>query len=354
LNPLFFNQHNQRTIGETSNKKMTKYFTLDELKKLEEKKIDFEFTGGPKQDNRYPVRIQQIVHEVSCDNCKGSIEGARYQCTECNDYNNCETCELLGVHEHKLTKVTTVKKRKRQVSITQRGGDTWGGFHSDSGGFDFGAAVTATPDEFSFGTPEQNAPKPTAIHTGVRCDGCQMNPIKGTRWKCQECPDFDLCQTCHAAGIHGDHHFDEIWQPVSTVPCQSTPSGGGGCFDLKSTDPEEAARLDAQRRLIDRELEVEKPKERFRITGEVHTGVRCDECNMNPIRGTRWKCNICPNYDNCGTCFAKNIHKHSMRTIADHDPVIKPGTLMPAVMYSDGRGGSTHLPTRYGYYHGRY
>lgn len=212
---------------------MTKYLTLVELKKLEEKKVNFEFTGGPKSEDttanviRYPVRILQIVHDAYCDNCKANpIEGVRYRCTECDDYNNCETCEFLGVHEHKLTKVTTIqpKKRKREGvgGWKSDGFAIWG---SGGGGFEFGVTSNESEGGFSFGSSEQtvtSAPK-EEVHTGVRCDGCKMSPIKGTRWKCQECPDFDLCQACHVAGIHSDHHFDEYWKPVTTTASSNSP-----------------------------------------------------------------------------------------------------------------------------------
>ena len=37
------------------------------------------------------------------------------------------------------------------------------------------------------------------------CDGCTMNPIRGIRYKCLECPDFDLCNKCHSEEVHMQH-----------------------------------------------------------------------------------------------------------------------------------------------------
>ena len=31
-------------------------------------------------------------------------------------------------------------------------------------------------------------------HDGVKCDGCQMKPIIGNRFKCTVCEDFDYCE----------------------------------------------------------------------------------------------------------------------------------------------------------------
>ncbi|KAJ3217421.1 hypothetical protein HDU67_008004 [Dinochytrium kinnereticum] len=51
--------------------------------------------------------------------------------------------------------------------------------------------------------------------SGVFCDGCDAQSFSGTRYKCDEvtCPDYDLCQVCFpkAALIHNPtHHFNEI------------------------------------------------------------------------------------------------------------------------------------------------
>ncbi|ESP05408.1 hypothetical protein LOTGIDRAFT_208430 [Lottia gigantea] len=44
---------------------------------------------------------------------------------------------------------------------------------------------------------------PTGIkHDGTMCDTCRQQPIFGIRWKCAECPNYDLCSVCY----HGDKH----------------------------------------------------------------------------------------------------------------------------------------------------
>eukprot|EP00919_Chromeraceae_sp_WS-2016_P073700 GHVR01174268.1.p1 GENE.GHVR01174268.1~~GHVR01174268.1.p1 ORF type:complete len:177 (-),score=54.84 GHVR01174268.1:1-531(-) len=34
------------------------------------------------------------------------------------------------------------------------------------------------------------------VHVYVRCNGCNMSPLMGKRYKCLLCYDFDLCDTC--------------------------------------------------------------------------------------------------------------------------------------------------------------
>jgi len=46
----------------------------------------------------------------------------------------------------------------------------------------------------------------SAVHEHVECDGCGVNPIKGFRYKCSVCENYDLCQTCEAKPIHDKTH----------------------------------------------------------------------------------------------------------------------------------------------------
>ncbi len=34
------------------------------------------------------------------------------------------------------------------------------------------------------------------VHEGISCVKCGTRPIKGTRYKCYVCPDFNLCEFC--------------------------------------------------------------------------------------------------------------------------------------------------------------
>ncbi|CAG0893518.1 unnamed protein product [Darwinula stevensoni] len=51
------------------------------------------------------------------------------------------------------------------------------------------------------------------VHEGVVCDGCE-GPVKGFRYKCLQCHDYDLCGGCEMTGKkHAAHHMIRIPSP---------------------------------------------------------------------------------------------------------------------------------------------
>jgi hypothetical protein len=50
------------------------------------------------------------------------------------------------------------------------------------------------------------------VHQNVTCDGCGVGAIKGIRYKCSICKDFDFCAMCEERRGH-DHAFLKIYKP---------------------------------------------------------------------------------------------------------------------------------------------
>jgi hypothetical protein len=65
-------------------------------------------------------------------------------------------------------------------------------------------------NEFSF------MPTVRMIHDSVTCDGCNVSPIQGLRFKCKSRANYDLCATCYTRKESGDgsaHEFETISLP---------------------------------------------------------------------------------------------------------------------------------------------
>ncbi len=58
--------------------------------------------------------------------------------------------------------------------------------------------------------------KDKIVHDNIFCDVCRKNNIIGVRYKCLNCPIFDLCEQCEERGDHPqDHLLIKIRQPKS-------------------------------------------------------------------------------------------------------------------------------------------
>ncbi|CAG8742892.1 8366_t:CDS:2, partial [Dentiscutata erythropus] len=101
----------------------------------------------------------------------------------------------------------------------------------------------------------------------VNCDSCGLQ-IKGYRYKCGNCANFDLCDTCIGSNHNSDHVFFKIKYPVNIDP-----------------------------RII------LLPRFTFALTETcVHTEITCDICGKLQICGIRYKCGHCQDFDICGQC----------------------------------------------------
>jgi len=60
------------------------------------------------------------------------------------------------------------------------------------------------------------------VHVGVICDCCEAGDIRGVRYHCVVCPDFDLCEACEKLQVHSDHPFLKVLHPQqmpATISC---------------------------------------------------------------------------------------------------------------------------------------
>ena len=64
------------------------------------------------------------------------------------------------------------------------------------------------------------------VHRGVKCNQCDSKPIRGIRWRCANCADYDLCSDCEAQSMHDKTHlFYKVRIPAPFLgnPRQSQP-----------------------------------------------------------------------------------------------------------------------------------
>ncbi|KAL9620237.1 MAG: hypothetical protein Q9160_005246 [Pyrenula sp. 1 TL-2023] len=115
---------------------------------------------------------------------------------------------------------------------------------------------------------EDNAKKEHIVHRGVQCNGCSMMPLRGVRYRCANCADYDLCETCEAMQMHiKTHVFYKIRIPTpwNTGPKQSAPVWYPGKPHLMPLNPS----TDLMRQLVEQtgfeHSQLETFWEQFRV-----------------------------------------------------------------------------------------
>ncbi|KAF8078982.1 hypothetical protein FPV67DRAFT_1404995 [Lyophyllum atratum] len=141
-----------------------------------------------------------ILHHATCDLCDSIIQGSRYKCTICPDFDTCSSCFTCDTCYLILPSVNLTCV----LSITDEQ-------HPDHSF----VKLSKTEDyivSYSFTTSYSTYSPKSVVCT---------KSIEGVRYKCMHptCPDFDLCEKCEALPIpqHPDNHPLLKMKSVETV-----------------------------------------------------------------------------------------------------------------------------------------
>ena len=126
------------------------------------------------------------------------------------------------------------------------------------------------------------------VHCGVSCDNCQASPVRGVRYKCSSCVNYDLCENCmslledefpdnRARVRHNETHiFYRIARPV--------------------------------------DIQNEKRAVLLNRSGLIHHNIGCSSCRCQSIIGIRYMCTVCA-VSLCEQCEQSGEHPVSHNLI---------------------------------------
>ena len=90
---------------------------LDEKIKLMKINIFLEFIK--KQSSVNSINNNIIHYDINCSKCNNLIEGIRYKCSVCKNYNLCSKCEELNEHEHDFFKIKKNENKQREKEVNE-------------------------------------------------------------------------------------------------------------------------------------------------------------------------------------------------------------------------------------------
>jgi serine/threonine protein kinase len=125
-------------------------------------------------------------------------------------------------------------------------------------------------------------------HEGISCNYCRKSDFIDYRYKCLECDDYDLCSDCfEKRRVNYSHEI------------------GHKLVRYDEPDILFGSRLDYD------EVNLNKFKQLFKDV--IHEGIKCSICNES-IKGLRYKCDICIDFNCCEKCSNYSHGRHFHKT----------------------------------------
>ncbi|KAI9287005.1 hypothetical protein BC943DRAFT_358939 [Umbelopsis sp. AD052] len=121
----------------------------------------------------------------------------------------------------------------------------------------------------------ENQSRKGYIHRGITCNKCSTSPIRGLRYKCANCVDFDLCETCEAGNSHNRTHvFLKIRIPIP--PLANPRSALLPAFypgkDIEDTNLDISKLRELQKKSHFDQVELEALYEQFKSLSTIEEG----------------------------------------------------------------------------------
>ena len=139
-------------------------------------------------------------HDIQCEGCGAArFKVDRYKCLKCHVYDLCASCfdSRKETKQHKSGHAVVHYKLPKELFGRK---------------FDNDGDVTIQNLQRIYGSD---------INDTSTCNGCNTKGFKGLRFKCDICPDYDLCQQCVEIGKTTQNHT--VNHPVIVAPKESIP-----------------------------------------------------------------------------------------------------------------------------------
>eukprot|EP00040_Diaphanoeca_grandis_P031744 m.190498 g.190498 ORF g.190498 m.190498 type:complete len:416 (+) comp32405_c11_seq5:140-1387(+) len=140
----------------------------------------------------------------------------------------------------------------------------------------------------------EQAKKEGHVHRGITCNVCKVSPLRGIRYKCLNCVDYDVCEDCEQVDRHNlAHVFMKIRVPIPPLAnpreAMRTPFYPGFKEPIKHLSWEESRKLQGQTHFNKVELEALYLQYQSLSTADSPTGgiekKTFDVC-LGPLRGS--------------------------------------------------------------------
>ncbi|GJM85548.1 hypothetical protein PR202_ga02009 [Eleusine coracana subsp. coracana] len=167
------------------------------------KKIKLEDVSCPLcKEMLYQPAVLNCGH-VYCVSCLSSLNEEALKCQVCGGLHPGDVPNVCLDLDHFLEEYFPSEYESRGVKVQ---------FEKRKGNHEASSSCTSTKEN----SRAEHNDDLSDVHFGVGCDSCGVYPIRGKRYKCQDCAEligFDLCEPCYSSSLNLPGRFNQQHTP---------------------------------------------------------------------------------------------------------------------------------------------
>ncbi|XP_078169871.1 putative histone acetyltransferase HAC-like 1 isoform X2 [Carex rostrata] len=167
------------------------------------------------------------------------------------------------------------------------------------------------------------------VHLQHPCNHCCIPMVSGTRWVCNSCRYFNLCDSCHNAEQlregrerHPTHSREKhTFRPMEIIGVPNVTKDEDDILESEFFDTRQAFLALCQGNHYQYDTLRSAKHSSMMVLYHLHNPTApayvtaCSVCNHEIEAGQGWRCEVCPDFDVCNSCYQKEggvNHPHKL------------------------------------------
>ncbi|GFZ08191.1 histone acetyltransferase of the CBP family 12 [Actinidia rufa] len=169
------------------------------------------------------------------------------------------------------------------------------------------------------------------VHLQHACTHCCILMISGNRWVCNQCKNFQLCDKCYETEQKLERERQTSYQSEGQAHTASYTKDKDEILESEFFDTRQAFLSLCQGNHYQYDTLRRAKHSSIMVLYHLHNPTApafvttCNMCHLDIEAGQGWRCEICPDYDVCNSCYQKDggiDHPHQLTnhpSMADRD-----------------------------------
>ena len=149
-----------------------------------------------KLEKEKEIKEQEIKDKKNqIDEYKNKISNLENEIKKEKEMNSSKINDEIKLIKEKYEKVLQEEFKRIEKSLIEKMENKFNQYEND-----------LKKDKIKFDKVNESIPSCKTIHYGIKCEKCFQEPIKGYRYKCSECGDYNLCDKCEEKNSLENEH----------------------------------------------------------------------------------------------------------------------------------------------------